>query len=686
MWDVWFNSEHGLRLWGTTVHEQVGAPFGRVRPASVNALRLVFLGPAWLARRWSQPAPAGRRGTGCRLCRHLAEDRKTLPARVDRRAISWSTAAAVLSAVVGGAAVVLLAWFPVLGVGDRGADLSTVKAVPRPVNFVIFDHLTYLSIARNVQDGASAFVEPFTGTGSSIYPAGYYWTMGEVARVLDLDVPTVWNVFGMLLIVGLVAMCAAWALWTARGTHAYALAAVPLVVGTLAWWADDGAWLGLYHQMSVVLWAPWAILVMGTSEGAAMLLFGVALLTTAAMLVSQGRRRLVLALASGVLVGLLFHVHAYVAIFAALVVVATLVAADMLERPSARWAAASGAGVLLLLVLMRTDVIGVEATTKIALLIVLVAAMLVAKPGWLARMWAPGLALALSAVLIAAPVFVRLLREAGDENSFFYARQHQNDVRDLTLPVSSFIVHELPVWVLGVAAAAGLWRIRRQDPRRTPWLAALLALLVVTPLLTYNHLWGVDQEPYRFLPYGALFICVLGVPWLWLAVAQGDVPTRATAAVAVLLLAATIPTTVAHARAVNSAGLVPSPPEVTSAYARIDEVTGGGLTLLDTCFTPQNTRVFGGPNVVQYHAGLAFPAHLDQVNAILAALHDSTVPARADLSTVGVGWFATHTNCRGIGRAEIRRRFGRPAASFLMLEPSRYGHPPGTRYEVYRVS
>ena len=55
VWDVWFNSEHGLRLWGTTVQEQINAPFGRVQPASVNTLQLVFLGPAWLVSQVTGP-------------------------------------------------------------------------------------------------------------------------------------------------------------------------------------------------------------------------------------------------------------------------------------------------------------------------------------------------------------------------------------------------------------------------------------------------------------------------------------------------------------------------------------------------------------------------------------------------------------------------------------------------------
>lgn len=58
VWDVWFNAEHGLRLWGSTTQEQIGAPFGRVLPASVNTLQLAFLGPAWLISWFTGPIAA----------------------------------------------------------------------------------------------------------------------------------------------------------------------------------------------------------------------------------------------------------------------------------------------------------------------------------------------------------------------------------------------------------------------------------------------------------------------------------------------------------------------------------------------------------------------------------------------------------------------------------------------------
>jgi hypothetical protein len=54
-WDVWFNAEHGLRLWGVTTQEVVGAPFGRPMPASANALQIAFLGPAWIFGQFAGP-------------------------------------------------------------------------------------------------------------------------------------------------------------------------------------------------------------------------------------------------------------------------------------------------------------------------------------------------------------------------------------------------------------------------------------------------------------------------------------------------------------------------------------------------------------------------------------------------------------------------------------------------------
>ena len=95
--------------------------------------------------------------------------------------------------------------------------------------------------------------------------------------------------------------------------------------------------------------------------------------------------------------------------------------------------------------------------------------------------------------------------------------------------------------------------------------------------------------------------------------------------------------------------------------------------------------MLGGPNVVQYHTGRAFPAHVDEINGIRESLRGHALPPAGYLAAAGIGWFATYTNCGGIAPAELRRELGSPVVSFPMTDPEEFGHPPGTRDEVFRV-
>lgn len=591
--------------------------------------------------------------------------------------------ALVLVSVLGALGFILFCYFPLLEAGGS-SHLSALKLVPHPLKFVIFDHSTYLAIARNAESGFSIFTEPYTGTGTSIYPSGYYWMVGEIARLPGFDVVSAWNVLGMGTAAGLVAMAGAWAAWLAPGTRAYLLAPLPLLTGTLAWWANE-SWLGLFHQSSVVLWAPYAILAMGTAEGFAMLVMGLCLLAVAGVLTSGGRRRLIRAAVAGALLGLVFHTHAYVAIYSAATVMVVFLVEDHLRHPSRRRLLSEAAFLLLLLALLRVVRGHVEPTTKIGLFLAGVAVLLLVRRSWVARMGVAALTMVLTAAIVAAPYLLRLLQQAGDENSFFAQRQAQNDNRDLTLPLPSILWHELPVLVLAVVTAVGLWRSRREIARADPWLAVLIAVAVVTPLLTYNHVWGVDQEPYRFLPYGMLLIAVLGFPWLWLALSRPRQLRWAPEALAALLLLATAPTSIAYLHAVAEAGTLPDDRNVRVADEWIAETTGSELTLLDGCFNPEFTRIHGGPHVLRFHSGLAVPANQPQVNLVLNLRAQGKIATPAQLRAAGVRWFATNTNCNGIPRAEIGQALGRPRATFLMPAPELYGNPPGTRYEVYAV-
>lgn len=57
-WDLWFNAENGLRVWGDATREVLSAPFGAPLAASTNATLLVTLGPAWIITHIAGPVIA----------------------------------------------------------------------------------------------------------------------------------------------------------------------------------------------------------------------------------------------------------------------------------------------------------------------------------------------------------------------------------------------------------------------------------------------------------------------------------------------------------------------------------------------------------------------------------------------------------------------------------------------------
>ena len=122
--------------------------------------------------------------------------------------------AALAVAAAGWIGAFWLLWGPVVRALPDYAISAFVK------DYYLRDQFAYLAIARNASVGTSAFVEPFTATGSSIYPSAYYWTLGELARAADTTVFSAWNLVGMAVTLALLAMATGWALWCRPGTRA----------------------------------------------------------------------------------------------------------------------------------------------------------------------------------------------------------------------------------------------------------------------------------------------------------------------------------------------------------------------------------------------------------------------------------------------------------------------------------
>lgn len=591
---------------------------------------------------------------------------------------------ALAFALAGAAAFVGMGWQKAISPGGGWSPLACLRMVPAPVEYVRFDHLTYLAIAENVSQGQGPYVEPFTGTSTSIYPPGYYWMVGTLDHLTSLTLVESWNVLGILTAIGLVAMAGAWARWAAPGTYAYALAALPLMVGTLAWWQND-SWLQIYRD-GVALWAPYVLLDSGTGESAAMLVAGVALLTLCATLISEGRRQLVLAGVTGVLLGSMVNLHAYVATFMVVVSVAVVAGHELLVRPSRNRALAGLAGLVVVLALFASGLVDLQPTTKIGVVVAVLALVVLTRRSWLERYWRPAVVLVAPMIVLALPMVVRILASALDPDSFFYTRQDQSVERALSFPGWSMLAWELPVWALAIAALVGIWRGGLVDPRRRVWLVALAALTVVTPLLVLNEFWGVDQEPYRFLPYGMMLVAVVAFPWLWQAITRGDIAARTSAIFVGVLLALTIPTTVEYGKAVDRIPSVCVPDEERQVYHRIVDITGDDIVLLDTCFWPALTNVSDGPNVVEYHAGLAHPDRREGIDRLEGLLAVGSVPTVEDMQAAGVRWFLTHSACEGLDDQVIAERFGQPTVTVSVDDPAALNLPPGAEYQLYEIA
>lgn len=586
--------------------------------------------------------------------------------------------AAVVLAGAGWIAAVWLCWGPVL---RRLSDYAISAFVK---DYYLRDQFAYLAIARNVSVGLPAFVEPFTATGSSIYPSAYYWTLGEFADIGGTTVFAAWNVAGIAVTLGLLAMSSAWAVWSRPGTRAWALAPLALMVGTLEWYTTDGHWSAPYGDHAV-LWAPYGSLFSPGAEGPGLLAAGLCLMAVASVLTRPaGRRRLLVAAGAGALLGLALLLHTYVSMFTAMAVVLTVAAHEILRRPGRRGLAVLG-GAMLVVLVVGGVLVGSGAVTRLGIVLAVPVIWLAARREWRRELGPPALALAGGALVVGAPLLVRIAAQVADPDSFFYLRQELAETRDLALPPGAVLFQFLPLWLLAAAAITALAR-RERSPRETGWLSVLSALVAATVLLTFNDAWGFHTEPYRFLPYGALLLAVTAMPWLWSALATGPglmSPARGAGLGVAVGLSLTVPTTLAFAR--DTGDLVFAfPRNEREAYTRIAQVTGDDLALYDACFRPDLVKVGGGGRVVYQNIGLAVPAHHEEVGEILNAVRRRELPADGALRSVGIRWFVSSNHCEGADRAELARRFGVPRVVPLR-NAAALGAPADLTYEIYRV-
>lgn len=578
--------------------------------------------------------------------------------------------AATITAIASTGLVVWLLWGSLLRDTGLGGLASSVK------DYALIDQLAYMAVARNVTAGLpSFFVEPFAASGESITPSGYFWLLGLVAKWSGLTIFGAWNIVGIATTLVLIGVLIWWARWVLPTHLAWCIAPLVILIGSFQWLTGTGPWS--VYESHAVLAPPITIIFNPGAEP-----FGLALTLATFCLVGIGLTKGAAApwyIGGGILLGLTILTHTYVAIFSVLALSLALAVFGLRQARTTFHVAALGAALLATLGVVAILPLGTALGRLLLVLLVTVTIAISIKRSRRAIL-RPLLVVGGTAVVISAPLLLRIARQAGEAGSFFHLRQEWASSESLGIPIASAIGQFLPVWLMAAIAAVSLWR-RAAGARDTWWLASLLAFLVATPMLTFNDWWGLEQEPYRFLPLGILLLAATALPWAWLILVSGSRAFIVAAALIVALLL-TIPATAMFARA-RPANLRLTPGAMTT-YEVLGRLGGTDPILYDGCIRNDLAKVVGGGRVVGLNRGFAIPPELEETDRVLANTREGVMPTAADLRTLGIRWVVAAEDCVGFEKSELRRRFGPPRHVTLSTVQG-VNEEVGPIFTIYRV-
>jgi hypothetical protein len=365
---------------------------------------------------------------------------------------------------------------------------------------------------------------------------------------------------------------------------------------------------------------------------------------------------MVSAAASGLAAGLVLGIHTYVAMFG-ITLCAVMLALAGLERLGRRerWA---------LIAFMATVTAMASAVLPdgepVARLVVLLALLLGAAAALGVRntSWRATLAFACGAAVTAAPQLFRIAAAVIHGNEFLQLRQQATF--DLSLPPLGVLLYFAPI--LFVAACSVIW-----PPPPRGWFAGSARRLMRTTLiggllLSFNQYWGLNQEPYRFVPYTMLFLSVAASPWLIVRPTNGS--ARRAWLLAGALLAITLPSTVKFVHDQNGQTVAIARPG-RLVYAEIAAwAPPDGLILVDSCMSPPIFKLATGAPIAGYNAGIALPDHVDAIRAALTEQQAGKPPSLSVLRQAGIGLVVKEAECERSGPiAAYTTELGPPIAT-----------------------
>jgi hypothetical protein len=574
--------------------------------------------------------------------------------------------------VVYGAASAFL-WRPIVReVLDGESPQLVIK------NFYLGDQFAYMGIAKNVADGGIAYAEPYTATGDSIYPSGYFWVLGKVSAGLNLTIFGGWNLLGLAVTLALFLASGWWCWWVSKRSWAWLLGPLPAIVGTWHFFVNS-SWKSQYRD-NAVLWPGYANLFSPGAEPCALLLVGVGIFYVLKGFSGSARKPAFSALVGGALLGLALNVHSYVPIFGFVAAMWGAAVLSLSERGVPRHRVPALVAIVSALIVGSALAPGGFTVLRLLCPMLIGAVIPIVIDGFRGPMPARVGAFALGAGVAAIPIGIRIARDAMSEESFFVFRSGMAKAEHRSLPLDDVLLHTIPLLILVVGAVVVAWR-DRLDSRSRIWMSALVGLFVATALLTFNAAWGVNQEPYRFLAYGQILLAAVAAPFL-VVFPRLRLVNVAVYAVVVGLLLSTIPTAKTFADATDTVLRVGQ--NERAAYEAVAAEVGEGLALLDGCLPRGAFKAITGTSIAAYNRGVALPADFEALNDVLINQRRGVLPDDAALRAAGITAFMTHSHCAGSGLGPLIARFGAPL-TIPLSAPAECGFAEGLDLFVFRI-
>ncbi len=566
----------------------------------------------------------------------------------------------------------LFLWTPVVRAAIHGQGVGTVIK-----NWYLADQLSYLSISSNVAAGHPAYVEPFTMTGSSIYPSGYYWFLGLFEKLFDVNAFTAWNVVGFTMTIGLMCVVGFWAARTSGNRWGWLFGPVPLVIGTFEWYFT-GTWRHKYGGFQAIMWPPFAILNNPGAELCTLTITAFAIWLLMSAFARTGAISVKRAAIAGALAGGCLNIHSYVPLLCIAVMSAMLLLSQVVSDgtlKNALWAAISSAGGFSI---AASGIIGTP-LARFAAILVGILLPLVVVTRWRARTFKAIIALYGLAIFCGLPLLLRIANQARDKSSFFYQRQHLYDGLDVALPLRPVLVRELPVFILTGLTLVFLWK-RRSETKY--WMITIGSMLVMSTLLLFSSHWGFNQEPYRFFPYQMVLLIAVAGPWLFTKfTGKTDAAARVLVVVTALL---TIPTSGAFYKDTNTLTLGVSSGEQKTYRDIATHLPRKGSVLIDSCISKKLFKVFTSARTTDLNIGLGKPLLDKQVDTVLISQKAGVLVDDAALHSANVTSFLTMNYCSGPNEIALRARFGDPIV-VKAADPAYCSLPLDMSYSLYNV-